>query len=272
MTMHVKGIGLKFPDGTEQTTAAVGGPGDGTGGSGVYTKEETDAKLATKANVGVSYTKEEADIIVDEKADIGVSYTKAETEARLATKADITDLESAVASAVPTGMIMLWSGSTGSVPSGWRLCDGGGGTPNLRDKFIVGAGSTYSVNATGGSADAIAVSHTHTASSNTTGNHTHSLGGTTGGGGSHSHPVTTAGQSSGYPIQISEAEIYGTGQTNAGRKFSTDSVGNHTHSVAGTANAAGNHAHTITVNAGGVSGTGKNLPPYYALAYIMKIT
>ena len=38
-----------------------------------------------------------------------------------------------------TGMIMLWSGSTGTVPSGWRLCDGGGGTPNLMDRFVVGA-------------------------------------------------------------------------------------------------------------------------------------
>ena len=92
MTMHVKGIGLKFPDGTEQSTAAVGGTGDGTGGSGVYTKDETDAKLATKANVGVSYTKAEAEILVDAKADVGVSYTKTETEARLTTKADVADV------------------------------------------------------------------------------------------------------------------------------------------------------------------------------------
>ena len=92
MTMHVKGIGLKFPDGTGQTTAAVGRPGDATGGSGVYTKEETDAKLATKANVGVSYTKAEAEDLVNAKADIGVSYTKAETETRLTTKADVEDV------------------------------------------------------------------------------------------------------------------------------------------------------------------------------------
>jgi len=59
------------------------------------------------------------------------------------------------APAVPTGVILLWSGSTGSVPSGWYLCDGTNGTPDLRDRFIIGAGNTYAVNATGGTADAV---------------------------------------------------------------------------------------------------------------------
>jgi hypothetical protein len=61
-----------------------------------------------------------------------------------------------------TGMIILWSGSIASIPSGFALCDGTSGTPDLRDKFIVGAGSTYAVDATGGSADATLPTHTHT--------------------------------------------------------------------------------------------------------------
>ncbi len=65
------------------------------------------------------------------------------------------------APAVPTGSILLWSGSTGSIPSGWLLCDGTNGTPDLRDRFIIGAGNSYAVNATGGTADAVVVSHTH---------------------------------------------------------------------------------------------------------------
>lgn len=52
---------------------------------------------------------------------------------------------------VPVGGIILWSGSTSSVPTNWNLCDGTNGTPNLRDKFVVGAGTTYSVAQTGGS-------------------------------------------------------------------------------------------------------------------------
>jgi microcystin-dependent protein len=50
------------------------------------------------------------------------------------------------------GIISLWSGSIASIPAGWHLCDGTAGTPNLRDKFIVGAGSAYAVGATGGAA------------------------------------------------------------------------------------------------------------------------
>ena len=48
-------------------------------------------------------------------------------------------------------MILLWSGSTGNIPSGWVLCDGNAGTPNLQDRFVIGAGNSYSVGATGGS-------------------------------------------------------------------------------------------------------------------------
>jgi hypothetical protein len=64
---------------------------------------------------------------------------------------------------IPTGIISMWSGSIASIPSGWFLCDGANGTPDLRNRFIVGAGSTYAVAATGGTADAVVVSHTHTA-------------------------------------------------------------------------------------------------------------
>jgi len=68
-----------------------------------------------------------------------------------------------LANGVPSGAIMLWSGSIASIPSGWLLCNGSSGTPDLRSRFVVGAGTTYAVAATGGSADATLVSHTHTA-------------------------------------------------------------------------------------------------------------
>ncbi len=56
----------------------------------------------------------------------------------------------------PTGIIAIWFGAIIDIPAGWILCDGGGGSPDLRDRFIVGAGSTYAVNDTGG-----AVNHNH---------------------------------------------------------------------------------------------------------------
>ena len=51
---------------------------------------------------------------------------------------------------VPTGAILMWSGSIGSIPSGYVICDGTNGTPDLRDRFIVGAGNSYSVGNNGG--------------------------------------------------------------------------------------------------------------------------
>ena len=115
--------------------------------------------------------------------------------------------------ALPAGIIALWSGSSASIPSGWTLCDGSSSTPDLRDRFVVGAGSSYAVDATGGSTTSGAhtlttaemPSHNHsyksrgfTEASNGPGSQNYSdetvdySGGTgsTGGGGSHSHAAT----------------------------------------------------------------------------------
>lgn len=77
-----------------------------------------------------------------------------------------TGIDPSSLSPIPVGVIVMWSGSIVSIPAGWALCDGGGGRPDLRDRFIVGAGSTYSVGATGGLAQvtlgpANLPSHTH---------------------------------------------------------------------------------------------------------------
>lgn len=75
--------------------------------------------------------------------------------------------------AIPSGGIIIWSGASNAIPSGWYLCNGSNGTPDLRNRFVVGAGSTYAVGATGGSADAIVVSHTHSVSDP---GHNHTVG------------------------------------------------------------------------------------------------
>jgi|DEB0MinimDraft_10_1074344.scaffolds.fasta_scaffold28295_1 hypothetical protein len=129
---------------------------------------------------------------------------------------------------IPTGVIVMWSGAVSAIPSGWVLCDGTNSTPDLRDRFIVGAGVSYSVDDTGGSADAVVVSHTHSITQT-----------------SHSHSYTTN---------------QGTGGGQGGGGADTGS----TNKTTGGANA------NITINDAGVSGTNANLPPYYALAFIMK--
>ena len=57
---------------------------------------------------------------------------------------------------VPSGGIIAWSGAVVDIPSGWVICDGTNSTPDLLGRFIIGAGFTYAVDATGG-----AVSHSH---------------------------------------------------------------------------------------------------------------
>ena len=115
-----------------------------------------------------------------------------------------------------SGKIVLWSGSTGSIPTGWQLCDGTNGTPDLRNRFVVGAGDGYVVDSTGG-----ATEHTHTIDSES----------------SHSHSINwiegtdlAAGEDKEMPLN-----------TEAG------------------------DAHTHTES------TESNLPPFYALCYIMKL-
>lgn len=66
-----------------------------------------------------------------------------------------------------TGMILAWSGAIVDIPTGWYLCDGNNGTPDLRNRFVIGAGDTYSVDDTGG-----ANTHIHSL----IGSHTHQLG------------------------------------------------------------------------------------------------
>lgn len=53
-------------------------------------------------------------------------------------------------SGVPNGAIIMWSGSVATIPDGFSLCDGANGTPDLRNRFVIGAGNTYAVGATGG--------------------------------------------------------------------------------------------------------------------------
>lgn len=152
-----------------------------------------------------------------------------------------------------SGMIMLWSGSIASVPSGWFLCDGTNGTPNLQDRFVVGAGSTYAVNATGGSANAAVVAHTHTG---TTSNKS-----LTGRFDIRSSP-------SGAPIVYSDSGIVSIsddGGINVS-SVSTDTTQRNASRITTDAS----HDHTFTTDSTGSSGTNANLPPYYALAYIMK--
>jgi len=144
------------------------------------------------------------------------------------------------ATPIPAGGIFLWSGSIGSIPAGYVLCNGSNGTPDLRDRFVVGAGSTYAVDGTGGSANAIVVSHTHTATSTST--------------------VTDPGHNHTYTRYDTLTGVGG-----ANPLWANTSTQNTGSAVTGVTVAT-----ATTVASAGTSGTNANLPPYYALCYIMK--
>lgn len=159
--------------------------------------------------------------------------------------ADKSNLDSlASGNTLPVGVIVMWSGLATAIPAGWHLCDGLAGTPDLRDRFIVGAGSTYAVGATGGAASvALAAAempiHNHGASS--------------GSAGTHNHDILNPG-ASGFLV-------YGVA-TGGNEGASTNST---------VISNAGAHSHTITVGNTGGSGAHENRPPYYALCLIMKL-
>jgi hypothetical protein len=144
---------------------------------------------------------------------------------------------------IPAGIITMWSGTIATIPSGWLLCNGSSGTPDLRNRFVIGAfqdtaGVAYTTitgadTQTGGSKDAIVVSHTHTAT------------------------VTDPGHFHTVPYAQADA-IGGGGAQPAYRGSSTSNVSTATTGI------------TVANSTTGSSGTNANLVPYFALAYIMK--
>ena len=181
--------------------------------------------------------------------------TKASVDALSGT---VTSLNNATAAyVVPSGGIIMWSGSITSIPTGWKLCDGNNGTPNLTNKFIIGANADASgvakttvegsATQTGGTRNAVVVTHSHTYSGTTAATDL-----------SHTHSYNTSNPSG------------------VGSPSSTDTTpgeaANVTSQTTGAASATMNHSHTYsgTTVDSGEDGTNKNLPPYYALAFIMK--
>jgi len=167
-------------------------------------------------------------------ADAGTDTTQLATTAFVKTAVDAA--VATIPPGIPTGGIILWSGSVGAIPTGWALCNGSNGTPDLRSRFVVGAGSAYNVAATGGSADSVVPLH--------------------------SHSITDPGH------------IHGAGITAPGtiaHAPTSSSIMGASSGIQGYRNYISSAVTGITVNSSGQSGVNANLPPYYALAYIMKI-
>jgi len=136
---------------------------------------------------------------------------------------------------MPIGSIIMFNGSFSDIPSNWALCDGSNGTPDLVGQFIIGTATEADLGDTGGSADAVVVEHSHGITDN-----------------GHTHDVEYLSN----PLNSDSG-----GAHNSVLNYSPDEQ------VATTSATTG-----ITINSEGISGTDANLPPYYTLAYIMKIS
>jgi len=166
---------------------------------------------------------------------------------------------------VPVGGIIIWYGSEASIPSGWSICNGstvgGNATPDLRNRFVLGAGTGNGGQApgtTGGYEDAIVVSHTH--STNSTGSHGHGISDP---GHTHSYTKTTNDQGVDTDSHHHDTSVrQGTDGSNTGTSaWSGSGI---------SVNSGGSHSHTANSPTGSVSGTDRNMPPYYCLCYIMR--
>ena len=185
---------------------------------------------------------------------------------------------------IPIGGIIMWSGADNAVPSNWALCNGSNGTPNLQDKFVVGRGGSYGQGQTGGEA-------TKTLGTANLPSHTHTDGTLAATGGDHSHTITDPGHkhtpsstaspnsslADGRSLAVNDRIIgnYGSGSGNGlgplgNRQFMNDAT------TGISVNASGNLSLDVTGNTGDQGGTmGQSfdiLPPYYAIAYIMRIS
>lgn len=178
----------------------------------------------------------------------------------------------------PYGMVALWAGNTTNIPAGWHLCDGTAGTPDLRDRFVVGAGLSYAVGAAGGVA-VYALSgaqlpyHTHGVNDPTHAHaiadpgHIHGLGDP-----GHAHTPSQGGSifADGPGNNISTALNGGGINTYLNGGTAPSATGIYMGAAGTGIGIYGNYT-GISIQAAGASAAIENRPPFYAWCYIMKI-
>ena len=149
---------------------------------------------------------------------------------------------------VPAGAILLWSGAANAVPTGYVLCNGSNSTPNLQNRFFVGAGDSYAVDATGGTnyttiATTNLPSHTHS-----TGNHSHGVN-------DHSH--STPNHSHGVNSHTHSTPNHSHGVNSHSHSTPNHNHNMNSHSHSGNTSNTGGHSHNTTfynASSGGRSG------------------
>lgn len=274
-------------NGTAQSIVLTQGSGD----SVTVAAGKTDLIYADGSGAGASVSSVFEDLALSTPVITGGTATglTSVTVSGTVTATEFVGGFSTGAGPLESGVIVIWAGSEASIPSGFVLCNGSNGTPDLRSRFVIGAGSTYSVGDTGGANTISSLpshthtfsgttasdgSHTHATNLGTEGNHTHNS--TVSNTGAHTH--TTSGPTARTPGGSDGVGLTGanTGSANSGaggthsHSYSSNSGGSHNHTL--TLTTAGAHTHTISGTTGSAgSATVDVRPPYYALCFIMKV-
>lgn len=175
---------------------------------------------------------------------------------------------------LPLLLVMIWTGSIASIPAGWQICDGTNGTPNLKDRFVVGSGNLYATGATGGATTATLTTanlpaHTHSITDN---GHTHGFPQ----GAGHVHAVNDPGHYHTLPYNnsgnrgtvntlVANAQTSSTGNFGGTYLYTGITITPELANLSLNANSTG-----ISVNNTGSGTPFSVMPPYYAYAYICK--
>ena len=158
---------------------------------------------------------------------------------------------------IPRGIITMWSGAVDAVPSGWHLCDGTANTPDLRNRFIVGAGNSYAPGNTGGAASRTpAITVNAAATGVQIAGHALTVDQMP----AHTHGLTTVHDWEDWQSNHQVGIARGVQYTNDRKTEVTGNGQPHSHDIIDNS-----HAHTATSTAIDTR------PPYYALAFIMKL-
>ena len=172
---------------------------------------------------------------------------------------------------IPLGGIIMWSGT--AAPPGWALCDGstnsGRITPDLRGRFVVGQGlgqglSNRTLGSTGGE-------ETHTLAASEMPAHTHATSVASAGGHAHDFHDAYYNEASA-PSSLPPGWSWDTyGVTFSGSHGGVDNDNQYIYWRPNTTASAGDHTHSVTVSNTGGGGAHNTMPPFYALAYIMRV-
>lgn len=247
-----------FSSVTVSDTQIIVSPGGGAlfpaaGGSNYFMVTLVD--IATGLLEIMKVTNRSGDIFTVVRAQEGTTARAFPTGSPVELRLTAQSILDAVDARIPRGIISMWAGGVGDVPSGWHLCDGTNGTPDLRDRFIVAAGNSYSPGYTGGS-----LTYTPTITVNGSGTgvqvgyHTLTIAEMP----SHNHTlhIYQGGDSAG-----GRCTDYG------GRSYIQDDTCLHTGGNQGHNHPIVDYGHAHSASASAVD----SRPPYYALAFIMKL-